>query len=243
MNFDWNEKTIRWYKNADRYTGFYKNVAAAVAPLLRETDTMCDLGCGLGLVDLELAGSVSRIDAVDRSLPALISLGGSLREREIKNVRPILKDVDELSGEWDVAFMSFFGSRAPERFFPRCEKLILVVCGNCRDELMPPQYRRFKKNTADHTESYLKENGVDYGVSYYEFEFGQPFESAADAFEFVSAHAKGITKSEVIDFLDRRLIRLHGGEYEYYIPRQKQIGVFEVNAAAGRKLVREAAAL
>jgi hypothetical protein len=232
MNFDWNDKTIRWYRNANQFTGFYKNVANVVAPHLSGYETMRDLGCGLGLVDLELSGAMSHIDCIDKSLPALASLHQSITARGIKNVRPILQDVDDLSDRWDVTLMSFFGSRVPDKFLSFSDKVILVVCGKCHDDFIPSEYRRFRKNSSENTELYLKENNIAYDLSYYNFEFGQPFENITDAFEFVSLHSPGITKSEISDFLEQRLVRLHSAEYEYYIPRNKQIGIFTLQSQA-----------
>jgi hypothetical protein len=157
-------------------------------------------------------------------------LDRSIREQGINNVRPVFQDVDKLDGWWDAALMSFFGSRKPDRFLPLFGKLVLVVCTECGDSFIPPEYRRFRKNSSGETERYLTDNHIAYGLSYYEFEFGQPLRDMADAVEFVSHHSPGITAREVDEFLKVRLVSLESGEYEYYIPRKKQIGVFELRS-------------
>lgn len=55
MNFDWNPRTIQWYEDANSYSGFFKKVAQRIAPKLQGYFTLCDIGCGLGLLDLELS--------------------------------------------------------------------------------------------------------------------------------------------------------------------------------------------
>lgn len=51
MRFDWNADTIRWYQEANEYTGFFKHIAELIAPSLVGYSTLCDIGCGLGLMD------------------------------------------------------------------------------------------------------------------------------------------------------------------------------------------------
>jgi len=65
MLFGWDEQTIRWFLDASAYTDFHQTLARKITPYLDPGDTLCDLGCGLGRLDLELAPHVMCLTAVD----------------------------------------------------------------------------------------------------------------------------------------------------------------------------------
>jgi len=44
MNFEWN---LRWYEEENAYSGFFRNLAELIAPMLQEYSSLCDIGCGL----------------------------------------------------------------------------------------------------------------------------------------------------------------------------------------------------
>jgi predicted RNA methylase len=190
--------------------------------------TMCDIGCGLGLVDLELYSMMERIDCVDINEAVIGKLKQSVEVRGIENIHARLEDVYNLSGSWDVIYMSFFGSRELEKFLPLCKKLIAVVGKEAESELFPGKYRKMKKNTAEDTEKYLIENNIEYKITHREFEFGQPFKSMEEAASFVRSLSKEATDSEINEFLERRLTEITHPEYRFFMPRKKPIGIFQL---------------
>ncbi len=66
---DWNARTLQWYVDAEKYTGFFRALAAEIAPALAGVQTLCDLGCGPALFDFEIAPLVKSIECIDRYLP------------------------------------------------------------------------------------------------------------------------------------------------------------------------------
>ena len=229
MNFNWNEDTIRWYRAANEYTGFYKNIAETITPMLAGQKSLCDLGCGLGLVDLELAAVMEQIDCVDKNEAALSALKDCIAHRGIKNIRPRLLDCTQLSGEWDVAYMSFFGSRELDRFLPHCKKLIAVVGISAQPMMVPSKHRDFTKNTVERTEQYLTAQKIKYKLTNKQFEFGQPLESMNDTRRFILAHSPKTTQAELDEFLALRLIKTERKDYPFFIPRAKAIGIFQID--------------
>jgi hypothetical protein len=156
MQFTWNTDTIRWYISANNYTGFYKNIAMAVKPLLNGGENLCDLGCGLALFDFEIAPYVGQIDCFDLNKAALSSVNERLSAAGIGNIKTHLKDCRYLSGAWDMVYMSFFGSRKPDVYLPVCKKLIAVVGTSSQTEMFPAAYQRQRKNTVSETVRYLE---------------------------------------------------------------------------------------
>ena len=160
MKITWNEDTIRWYKNANAFTSFHKNVANAISKI-EGGETLCDLGCGLGLIDLELAAGVKKIDCFDISRPALDSLNDDILSMGIQNIETHLQDCETLSGKWDIALMCYFGTNEYDRYAKLCKRLIAVVGRPSGDELFPTKYRKNKSNTIEHTHAYLDAKHIE----------------------------------------------------------------------------------
>lgn len=231
MLFTWNDDTIRWYLNANAYTGFYKNIAEEIAPMLNGYNTLCDLGCGLGLFDFEIYPYIEKIDCIDLNETALASITERAEKLGIHNIHTRLADCDTISGKWDVVYMSFYGSQSVDRFLPLCKKLIAVVGVTAEPVMFPRQNGSSGRNTVDQTISYLNDKNLPYKLSYKQFEFGQPFTSKQDAEKFLKIYSPDITDQETTDFLSSRLLESGNLDFPYYMPRVKPVGIFELAGA------------
>lgn len=228
MNFEWNPQTIRWYEEANAYSRFFRKVAGLIAPMLQGYSSLCDIGCGLGLLDLELSSSIGSITCMDINPNALAALQKNMETRQIANIKPLLMDCRDMEGDWDVICISFFGSREFENFLPHCRKLIAVVGKQQQTELYPEKYRKFLKKTADKVEEILKEKGMAYVLTEAAFEFGQPFHSRADAEDFLRTHCPAISPEDLSGFLAESLRATGDSQFPWVIPRLKSFGIFEI---------------
>ena len=232
MQFFWNDDTIRWYLNANAYTGFYNNIAETIKPMLSGCKSLCDLGCGLALFDFAIAPYINSIDCYDINQSALASVSHRLKAAGIQNITAHLKDCNRLSGTWDAIYMSFFGSRKLDAFLPMCKKLFAVVGIEEQTELFPSAYRRHRKNTVDDTIHYLSKHNIPHKLTQHKLEFGQPFTSTDDARHFIRTYSPGITDSELEDFLSHRLTQTGQNDYPFYMARTKSFGIFELDGQA-----------
>lgn len=233
MLFDWNADTIRWYTDAEAYSGFYKKIAGTITPWLRGYQTLCDLGCGPGLFSFEAAPHFDRVECIDLSEAALRSIKERAAQQGFTNISTRLEDAYQFTGSWDVIYMSFFGSREPDRFLPMCRKLIAVVSDTSESELFPMKERRYKRNTADETAQYLNEKGMQYRLTHRQLEFGQPFKSLEDARRCIRYYVPDLSDSEIDSFLNTRLEKIRGEVWSYYLPRMKSVGIFELDGRLG----------
>ncbi len=228
MKFEWNDDTIRWYQEANEYTGFFKHVAELIAPRLAGYATMCDIGCGLGLLDLELCNSIEHITCIDISQEAINALQKTLQDRNITNIETRTMDCNEINENWDVITISFFGSSNLEEFLPRCKKLFAVITGSNATELTSEKYCPFKKHTVPEIEQALQLKGIPYSLTQAAFEFGQPLASREDAIKFVQSHSPGISPEDLANFLSERLVETGEERIPFFLPRMKSIGIFEI---------------
>ncbi|MEA4902959.1 class I SAM-dependent methyltransferase [Desulfitobacterium sp.] len=228
MNFDWNSNTIEWYQAANEYSGFFKNIANLIAPKLEGYSTFCDIGCGLGLIDLELSKSINNITCIDINENAIEALKKSIVDKNISNIKPCLMDCQDIKENWDVIYTSFFGGLELENFIPHCKKLISVVNKRNLAELYPDKYRRFQKRTTEEVAQELTQKGITYSFREASFEFGQPLLSRQDARDFVKTQAPGITTEDLEAFLSLHLRETGELKYPFLIPRTKSMGIFEI---------------
>lgn len=228
MLFSWNADTIRWYLSANDYTGFYKRIAEAVAPALKGYKNLCDLGCGLGLFDFEVASIFERIDCIDVNETALSSIRERAAHQGMTNIVTRLDDCYHITGTWDVAFMSFFGSRELDKFLPLCKKLIAVVSVTADSELFPLK-QRYRKNTVNDTVKYLDEKKIGYRLLTDQLEFGQPFTSLEDARRCIRSYVPDMSDTGLDEYLDKNLKGTRGEDYPYYLPRIKPFGIIELD--------------
>ena len=229
MLFSWHDDTIRWYEAADKYTGFYKNLADTLGPMVDGAKAFADLGCGLGLIDLELAPQVESICCVDISEEALSHLRETAARRGISNLEIICCDSFELERTFDVIYLCFFSSQDIERFLPMCRKLIAIVSGESNAPFFPQQFRKKRRRTVEDEKRYLAGLGLGYTLTERVFEFGQPLTSIEDARAFVRVYAPEIPQRELDEFLELRLVETGDARYPLYMPRKKTIGIFEVD--------------
>lgn len=239
MTFNWDSDTIRWYTEASEYTGFYDRLAELIAPKLAGYETFCDMGCGIGLIDLALSPAIESITCIDINENAIGHLRKSIADRSVTNIHTMLGDCTETSGFWDVIYLCFFGSQSLAEFLPRCKKLIAVVSGQSSAALFPDKYRTIRRNTITGEEEHLKARGIPYSLTLQDFDFGQPFKSFQDAEAFVRSHAPGITRRDLDEFLGESLRETGDTRFPLIIPRVKSVGIFEIENTIATTLYQD----
>ncbi|KPU42538.1 methyltransferase domain protein [Oxobacter pfennigii] len=232
MLFSWNEDTIRWYRAAEEYAGFFKNVADAIRGRLKGCTTLSDMGCGLGLVDLELCKYIEKITCIDTNKNAIGQLNKNIHERKITNIATRVMDCFDADEKWDVIYASFFGGKNLVSLLPKCKMLIAVVNGEGNEELYPVKKVHHQKTTINEVEEMMKKKGIQYNLTKTAFEFGQPFISMEDARKFVMNLAPETSPEMLERFLFDRLIKINNEKCPLYMPRMKSIGIFEIKGGA-----------
>lgn len=174
MKFSWDSSTIKRYQDANEYTGFFKNVADLIAPKLKGYSTFCDIGCGLGLIDIELSSCIQNITCIDISENAINFLNEKIKNKEITNIKTRLMNCHEIDETWDVIYISFFGYKSIEKFLPYCKQLFAVVNINETESTLK-KYMKFNKGTCKEVEQELKYEGIEYQLTEVSLEFGTTF--------------------------------------------------------------------
>ena len=227
MRLKWDEQGIRWFLDASAYTGYHEKLAGYIVPHLKPGDTLCDAGCGLGRLDLELAPYVSRVTAVDINENAIGVLRQDVAARGLDNVCADVGDAGAMTETFDVVLMSFFGRFNMREFLKLFRrKLIRIVGADNSSNLHPERYGFIQRDTVPSVCEELDSIGASYSLEQYSIEFGQPLRSREDAELYVLGNAPEAPLPEVRDFLEERLERTGRDDFPLYLPNMKNLGIF-----------------
>ena len=227
----WDEQSCTRFLDASVYTGFHKKLAQKILPFLEPGDTLCDIGCGLGRLDLELAPFVSGILAVDVSEYAIKMLETGIRDSGVENIRTHCGDAMELTPGFDVIVMSMYGKSDILKILGRCRRrFIKIVSASKKSGLYPERHRREVKNLVPVEKAGLESLGIDYMLDLCSIEFGQPLRTWQDAEAFVLSNAPEADSGEINAFLDENIKRTGREDFPLYLPYQKELGIFVVDA-------------
>ncbi len=230
MGIVWNEQSARWFREASEYTGYNRELARILLKHIPERTTLCDIGCGSGLIDLELSPFFDKITCVDISEPAVSSLGDMIRDNGIRNIIPLCSDGLRLSGQWDTVMALFHGG---SDYIPRYlrfarERLIWIAFTDKKERFGPEGAMTERSFSSDGVEEYLKQHGIKYTVEKHSLEHGQPFRSIREAEAFARDHNESMTEEEAKAYLAGALQETGREDYPYYLPKKKNFALFVI---------------
>ena len=235
MLIKWNDRTLEWFRSASEYTGFHRKLAEMLLPHIEVGGTLCDVGCGIGLIDFELYARMKSISCVDIDPEAVRLCSGEVARRGIANIEPVLSDAKELTGTWDTVISVFHGTtEALVDYYVKFarKKVIAVTHSESVGSFGPREYKSPKCNTAITASELLYERGVKHTLINSALEYGQPFHKIADAREFVEAYSKNTPGEAIEDYLSENLVETNDTEYPLYLPNMKSFGIFVIDGTA-----------
>ena len=234
MHYVWGDRTIGWLADAAEYTGFYRNIAALLLPHIRKRGSLCDMGCGMALADLALAGEIEAITCVDVNGPALTFAQQESARRGTDNLRFLLSDGLNAAGRWDTV-MALFHGRAdivcPEYLRKANDRLLLVTHGAGVKRGMTDC------ENADETAFWLDAQGWRYAREDHVLEFGQPHRSIAEAIESTAAFHRERGGMELEEFVRSHVRDTGRADFPYYTPKTRALAIFDLPRAENEHLL------
>ena len=236
----WTPESIEYFRRSSEYTSFHKKLSVLAEPYLDDIWTLVDIGCGPGLFEPWLAPMVASIDAVDIDTAAIDYLTAKLEDvfatsSDIANkVKPVLADIKDLEGAWDVALLSFFGvNNDVIETVLRLARRRIIVFMHGRREVTGPFSRGSGegKFTAPEMEAYLDESGLAYRKNVMEMQFGQPFKTIEEVQAFVreNSDVRGAAS------IEERIVKTNRFDYPFYLPRSISVALFIIAVNRGER--------
>ncbi len=235
MAFTWTKEKIDFFKEASIYTGFHREVGEIIRPYLNKSWSLCDLGCGLGFLDLVVAPYVKDITAIDLSQIAIDDYRKRLAETDVTNISIEMGDLDKpIERTWDVLLLSFFGKPGKEldRIFVMAKKEAVLIT---YEQPLSDKHGKLKKSdnrptTAEH-EAYLIDRGYDYELIRREMDFGQPFRDLESAEAYFKSYSRESDPTKQNELIRKNLDNVDptgDPEFPYFLSKKKGIGIFIV---------------
>lgn len=230
--FKWTQESIAYMDDACRRTDFHRKLAAELQPYLRETDSVCDAGCGLGYLSLSLAPYVGAVTAVERDSQALAVLERELALRHIENVHPCCEDVFAHRPEkpYDAMVFCFFGSMDEILSVARsrCRGTVIAVKRDHRDHRFTVTKQSLEESHGvAAAEARLTELNIPYELKRTAYRFDQPFRNWEEARLFFETYRRRDDASLITDgFLREKLEPTGDAAFPWHIPVVRRAGIF-----------------
>lgn len=228
MRMDWNDCTMEAFNKASEYTRFHEIVAEKLKSYVEDTNTICDMGCGLALVDIYLSKYVKNITCVDVNEKVIDYAKKNAEKKKVDNIKFLISDFKEVEEFFDAILISFFSYEDVEYFSKHCNKLIIIV-NNSDDTHIPVSDKKHEVinlHTAENLKKLLDQKQLKYSVETMNLQFGQPFENEDE----IRAYADGYNESGENDKIFEHVMQnvQKGDGVAYYLPHDKRISIFVV---------------
>lgn len=228
--FKWTQESIAYMDDACRRTDFHQRLAAELRPYLKQTDRICDAGCGLGYLSLALAPYVGAVTAVERDSQALAVLEREVKARGIANVTAVQDDVLAYRPDtrFDAMVFCFFGSieeilAAAARC---CRGTVLAVVRNDARHRFSGKSRGPGRHSYDTACRILTEKGISFTTRTASFAFDQPFRSLEAARRFFELYGGS-------EDWRARLVETGDPEFPWRLPSRRDFGLIVFQAGDG----------
>lgn len=231
--FTWTTRSIQFYKQAAAMSNYHQILKNKMMPFISEDDHVLDVGCGLGLLSLQLAEISKEVTAFDRDEDALNILAANIKRQAITNIFVQQGDWNEMvrKPKWDVVVASFFGKMTDEmdKLLQICKKKVIVITSKgSSPNFLPGKGKGVHKELVGAEIEQLKETFNIVHCEEMKIEFGQPFETMEEAYRFVSHYRENADEETIKNHLQKFVVPLANKDFPYYLPNLKNIIIYVV---------------
>lgn len=230
MKIIWNEKTAEWFRNASEYTGYSRELAKLLTQYILPEYSICDIGCGNGITDLELANYCREITCVDLSEAAINDLRIHAEKKGINNLHALSCDGKEIKGSFDVVTTFFHGGGyCFDNYYHLARKYMIIATHADFTSKTGPENRHFHKhyNSSD-LSLHLAEKKVSYSVTYHSIEYGQPLRGIEDARDYIQTYSLPMTEDELMEYINTALIKTDNPDFPLYLPKKRSFALYVI---------------
>jgi len=234
MMYHWTPDMIRFMKDASEYGSFSRELGELVQEELGTGLHICDAGCGLGYLSLELSAFSAYVTAVDINPDALQVLRENIVGRGIGNIRVLEEDIFRKpeEGLYDGMVFCFMGDirEVAEAGKRLCRGKLLMISKNYTNHRFSA--RTHAANQYEAPEVYLQSRGVPCRHRELEIEYGQPFRSLSDAMLFYRIYSVDQDKNLITErFVREKLTETKDPVFPLYLPHRRRMAMTVWNAA------------
>lgn len=227
----WTEESARLMARAYRHGTAAAVLADWMAPRMKEHVHVCDAGCGVGALSLELARRGCCVTALDIHETPL----AELRKSADGQLRIDVRLADAKAHTPDVPYDAMVFC-----FFAGMDECLTMAKRCCTGDVfyISRDYDMHRFSVGKHPVHYsgyreacalLDEMGVTYDCAACELDMGQPFESMEEARRFFVLYSRDDPKLITDAFLLSRLVQTEDQQYPLYLPHMRRAGMIHVH--------------
>ncbi|MDY4575229.1 MAG: methyltransferase domain-containing protein [Intestinibacter sp.] len=228
MRMNWNDCTIKAFNKASEYTRFHEIVAEKIKSYTEDTNTLCDMGCGLALVDIYLSKYIKDITCVDVNETVIEYAKKNAEKKNVDNIKFLVSDFKDVEGFFDTILISFFSYEDVAYFSKHCNKLIVIVNNSDKTHIPVSEKRHEAINlhTAENLKNLLDQKNLKYSVETMNLQFGQPFENEDEIRDYADGYNESGENDKIFEHVMQNIQK--GDGVAYYLPHDKRISIFAV---------------
>lgn len=230
----WDSKMIYFMNQAAEKTEYYKELASCIAPHITKDSVLCDVGCGLGYLAIELSKYCKKVYAVDISGEVIEELRKKLKKEGIANVEALTTDVFTWKPEEDIdaTIYCMFGSLEEIDQIGRQlhvkQQFIVRRLSRQHKFKIKEKEQRAHRHSAQAMAEELDQKGIRYEYCELTACLDQPFRNLEEAVTFFEIYNK-TPERVTLDEVKERVVKNDDEEYPYLFPAEKRMGLIQIN--------------
>lgn len=234
MMYHWKPDMVRFMRDASEYSSYNSELCSVLLPYIGKNSHVCDAGCGLGYLSLELAKAAGKVSSVDINPDALEVLRQNCAQRGVENIEIICGDVFDTTPreKYDAMVFCYFGDiDAIVEKAPRLCKGPVFIFKRNHDKHRFSDSGNLKNNKGFQADCRrLSEKGIGYTTVELINEFGQPFRSMEDARRFFELYRRDDSTGGITEhFAADKLCETGREDFPLYLPYLKRTGCIIIN--------------
>lgn len=216
-------------KNACEYNSYNAELAKLIkAELDDSTVHICDIGCGLGHLSLELAQYFKAVTAIDIDSNAIAVLKDNITRRKINNIEAVCTDAIEYRADkpFNSMVFCFFGAMNDTLKISakNCTGKVFIIGRNWNEHRFSVKNEIRPHFTTKQKCDYLNKLEIPYKLSYLSTDMGQPLRDEQEAISFFKLYNRSNELNKItFDDIKKKLIPSDKADYKYYLPMQKEL--------------------
>lgn len=233
MMFLWKPEMVRFMKEASEYNPFYQGYARRIEQHIPLSAHICDAGCGLGYLSLELSKKYRKVTGIDISASPLNVFRENVRIQGSHNVEIIEEDIwmHRPESSYEGMVFCFFGDLMESLQIGKrhCSGTLILINRAWHEHRFSTNQRRINGFIHSKTEKQLEDLQIPHFSEVFEVEMGQPFRNLSDAKSFFRLYGGTESDEESIEEAVRlRLEKRDSDVFPFYLPMKRQVGMITI---------------
>jgi SAM-dependent methyltransferase len=235
MMFLWQPKMVSFMKDACENNSYNPELTEKILRHLPQNAYVCDAGCGLGYLSLEMAKHCAQVRAVDISSQALEVLKKNVALQNRRNISVVEGDIlgNPPEKPYDAMVFSLFGGIETELKIAKaqCNGNVILIKKNWNRHMFSLGNKPLEHNTLPQVTAVLHSRNIRFTTETFDLEMGQPFRTLPDAVGFFRTYSRdGNTDAIREEDVKSRLIPGPSEEFPFYFPAIRHIGMIVLDS-------------